>query len=209
MVVVVEVLDPLLAANVRRAVGRMPGVTVVVQERTTGRVGTDAHSSNRGQVRRVVVGQLEARNDGSVGDVPTIVDLLQQDIWAVVSTEPSSSKSLEVSLKEYVVQVGSGLCPLLADAVNEPFEVERILASMKFRPVPRVSRGARKSPLSAGETEILQRIAHGDKNREIARDLGFELQTVKNKVTMVLTKTQARSRTHAVAVALANGWITQ
>jgi DNA-binding NarL/FixJ family response regulator len=209
MAVVVEVLDPLLAANARRAVGRMPGVTVVVKERTPGRMGTDAPSSKGETVRRIIVGQQMARNDGVLGDIPTIVDLLQQGIWAVLSTEAAASKSLEASLKEYVVQVSSGLCPLLADAVNEPVEVERILASMKARSVPRVPTGAKKSPLSDGETEILQRIAHGDKNREIARDLGFELQTVKNKVTMVLTKTQARSRTHAVAVALANGWISQ
>ncbi|MDA0677369.1 MAG: LuxR C-terminal-related transcriptional regulator [Chloroflexi bacterium] len=209
MAVVVEVLDPSLAANTLRAVGNMPGVSVVVREKGAGRAVADAPASKGETLRRIIVGQPVARDDGSSGDAPTIVDLLQQGIWAVVSTESAASKSLEMSLKEYVEQVGSGLCPLLNDAVSEPVEVERILASMKARAVQRTPRGARKSPLSDGETEILQRVAHGDKNWEIARDLGFELQTVKNKVTMVLTKTQARSRTHAVAVALANGWITQ
>ena len=204
MAVVVEVHDPLLLARARRVVGRTPGVKVVLNGDPRG--GLEDAPSKTEAARRIIVGRA-ARADDSSDDSQATVELLRQGVWAVVLTEPDATRSLETSLKECVAKVGSGLCPLLSKAIDDPAEVEKILAAMKVRPVTRTQRGARKSPLSDGETQILQRIARGDKNREIALDLGFEVQTVKNKVTMVLTKTQARSRTHAVAVALANGWI--
>lgn len=205
MAVVVEVHDPLLLARARRVVGRTPGVKVVLNEDPRG--GMEGTPSKTEAARRIIVGRAPRAADDSSDDSQAIVELLRQGVWAVVLTEPDSTRSLETSLKECVAKVGSGLCPLLSKAIDDPAEVEKILAAMKVRSVTRTQRGARKSPLSDGETQILQRIARGDKNREIALDLGFEVQTVKNKVTMVLTKTQARSRTHAVAVALANGWI--
>jgi DNA-binding NarL/FixJ family response regulator len=206
MAVVVEVHDRLLAADVRRVLGRMPGVSVVVKENSPGRSGPGTPLAKGETLRRIIVGEPAAHLGRAKDESPTVVDMLQQGIWAVV---PSETGSIERTLKEYVVQVGSGLCPLLSSAVSDPNGVEKIVSAMRARPAPRVQRGAKRSPLSDGETDILQRIANGDKNREIAHELGFELQTVKNKVTIVLTKTQARSRTHAVAVALANGWISQ
>lgn len=63
------------------------------------------------------------------------------------------------------------------------------------------------SPLSRRETEILEYIAQGNSNKEIAYSLGICNQTVKNHVTSIMRKLAANDRTHAVVLALRRGLI--
>ena len=63
------------------------------------------------------------------------------------------------------------------------------------------------SPLSRRETEILEYIAQGNSNKEIAHALGICNQTVKNHVTSIMRKLAANDRTHAVVLALRHGLI--
>ena len=63
------------------------------------------------------------------------------------------------------------------------------------------------SPLSPRETEILEYIAQGNANKEIAYTLGICNQTVKNHVTSIMRKLAANDRTHAVVLALRYGLI--
>lgn len=58
------------------------------------------------------------------------------------------------------------------------------------------------SPLSNRELEILDYIAHGNANKQIALALGISNQTVKNHVTSIMRKLAANDRTHAVVLAL-------
>lgn len=62
-------------------------------------------------------------------------------------------------------------------------------------------------PLSAREMEILQQIARGLSNKEIARALGISRQTVKNHMTSILRKLSVSDRTQAALYALRHGWI--
>ena len=62
-------------------------------------------------------------------------------------------------------------------------------------------------PLSEREIEILRLIAHGASNREIAGTLFLAEGTVKNHVTNILGKLEARDRTHAALKARDNGLI--
>jgi len=61
--------------------------------------------------------------------------------------------------------------------------------------------------LSPCETRILAYIADGYSNEEIAETLGNQCQTIKNHVSAILDKLQAKNRTHAVAIALKRGEI--
>ncbi len=62
-------------------------------------------------------------------------------------------------------------------------------------------------PLSAREVEVLDHIARGNSNKEIARSLGISDQTVKNHITSILRKLAVNDRTEAVVYALRHGWI--
>jgi DNA-binding NarL/FixJ family response regulator len=61
---------------------------------------------------------------------------------------------------------------------------------------------AAKRRVTDRELEILQLLADGHENNEIARRLYISLETVKTHVRRLLKKLGARSRTHAVAIAL-------
>ena len=61
--------------------------------------------------------------------------------------------------------------------------------------------------ISGREVEILNFIARGNSNKQIARSLGISDQTVKNHITSILRKTQANDRTAAVVYGLQHGWI--
>ncbi|MBV8396512.1 MAG: helix-turn-helix transcriptional regulator, partial [Actinobacteria bacterium] len=56
--------------------------------------------------------------------------------------------------------------------------------------------------LTAREREILQLLADGMSNADVATKLFISQETVKSHVRHILTKLEADTRTHAVAIAL-------
>ena len=64
------------------------------------------------------------------------------------------------------------------------------------------------SQLSSQEIEILNYIAQGYLNKQIASELGIAVSTVKTHVTSILNKLNANDRTEAAVVAIKHGLIT-
>lgn len=62
-----------------------------------------------------------------------------------------------------------------------------------------------ESELTTRELQILSRIAEGEANKRIAALLGISEDTVKGHVSSILTKLNARDRTHAVTTAIRRG----
>jgi DNA-binding NarL/FixJ family response regulator len=62
--------------------------------------------------------------------------------------------------------------------------------------------GPAEHPLSEREREILQLLAEGFHTEEVARRIGLSVETVKSDTKRVISKLQADTRTHAVAIAL-------
>lgn len=63
-------------------------------------------------------------------------------------------------------------------------------------------------PLSPREIEILQLTSHGNSPKEIASKLFISIGTVRNHLTAITTKLNARTRVDAVRIAQDAGWIT-
>ncbi len=63
------------------------------------------------------------------------------------------------------------------------------------------------SPLSPRELEVLELVAAGRTNKEIALLLDISNQTVKNHVSSILRKLAVNDRTQAVVYAMRRGWI--
>ena len=61
--------------------------------------------------------------------------------------------------------------------------------------------------LTARETEVLQQLARGLQNKEIARELHITERTVKFHVSSLLAKLNAGNRTEAVTIALKRGLV--
>ena len=64
-----------------------------------------------------------------------------------------------------------------------------------------------EDPLTAREVEILQQVANGQKNRDIADRLCISEFTVKSHLKSILGKLGATGRTDAVAIGLRRGFI--
>ncbi len=67
------------------------------------------------------------------------------------------------------------------------------------------ARSHRGSGLSPREVEVLQMVAEGYSNKEIASHFGLTEHTVKNHLTGIMRKLGARDRAHAVVLALRQG----
>ncbi|MEV4892528.1 response regulator transcription factor [Nonomuraea sp. NPDC055795] len=65
-----------------------------------------------------------------------------------------------------------------------------------------------ENPLSAREIEILHLAAKGVEPEEIAATLHLSVGTVRNYLTKILTKLNARNRVHAIRIASDAGWIS-
>jgi DNA-binding NarL/FixJ family response regulator len=64
------------------------------------------------------------------------------------------------------------------------------------------------SPLTSRESFVLELMARGLSNKQIANQIGSSEQTIKNHVTSILRKLDANARTEAVVKAIKQGYIS-
>ena len=57
------------------------------------------------------------------------------------------------------------------------------------------------------QLEILSNVAKGRTNREIGEALGISERTVRNHMRAIMKRLASSDRTHAVVLAIGNGWI--
>ena len=63
------------------------------------------------------------------------------------------------------------------------------------------------SRLTAQEIKILELMAIGKENKEIAKEMFISVHTVKARVSIILKKLDAVNRTHAIYLATINNFI--
>jgi DNA-binding NarL/FixJ family response regulator len=119
------------------------------------------------------------------------------------------------ALKEGIAAGASGY--LLKDA--QPETLKQVLEAAVqgtriFQPGPLISASAQggagiAAGLTTQEAAILRLVAGGYSNKEIARSLGIAMGTVKNHISDMLRKLEARDRTHAVLKAIAGNMLSK
>ena len=62
-------------------------------------------------------------------------------------------------------------------------------------------------PVTDRQLEILTHVARGRTNRQIGEILGISEKTVRNHLRTISHKLSTSDRTHAVVLAIGNGWI--
>jgi two-component system NarL family response regulator len=101
---------------------------------------------------------------------------------------------------------------LLKDAMVEQLVAAIRTAASGKRVIPpdvatRLAEFTPRADLSAREQEVLQHVARGLGNKEIAQAIGRSAETVKAHLESIFQKLGARDRTHAVTIALQRGII--
>lgn len=112
-------------------------------------------------------------------------------------------------LVEAIRKVSQGEYLINDDVLSQPNLASRVLQSFR-----EMATGAEEDlrplepcPLSSREVEILEHIARGNSNKEIAKLLDISDQTVKNHITSILRKLEVNDRTAAVVYAIKQRWI--
>jgi two-component system response regulator DegU len=131
-------------------------------------------------------------------------------IFEALKAQASACLSKEITLEQLVDtvrRVARGEHP-----INESLVTHPILADQVLRQFQELSRQSETksviSPLTPREMEILEHIAQGKLNKQIAVQLEISEQTIKNHVTSILRKLNANARTEAVVLALRKGLIS-
>lgn len=119
-----------------------------------------------------------------------------------------ATKDVEADeLVTLIRRVARGEYLINENVLSRPFVASRVLD--QFRELSSIDSVAENvfSPLTPREIEILDSVAQGNSNKEIARILVISDQTVKNHITSILRKLAVNDRTQAVIYALKHGWI--
>jgi DNA-binding CsgD family transcriptional regulator len=97
--------------------------------------------------------------------------------------------------------------------ISEESRVERLLERLGAgKSMPRVLTApepADAPPLTRRETEVLNHVAAGLQNKEVAQKLHLSLATVRNHIHNILDKLGVHSKLEAVALSFRKGWIAR
>jgi DNA-binding NarL/FixJ family response regulator len=91
------------------------------------------------------------------------------------------------------------------DALLSPSITRRVIDRMAQQPTPDLADQTKLSELTPREREVLQLIARGLSNREIAKELVVEESTIRTHVKGILTKLDLRDRVQIVIFAYETG----
>ena len=93
------------------------------------------------------------------------------------------------------------------DSLLSPSVTRTVIDRMARSPQPDAAAGRRLRELTPRERDVLERIARGKSNAEIALELVVEESTVKTHVKRILAKLELRDRIQAVILAYESGII--
>ena len=91
------------------------------------------------------------------------------------------------------------------DSLLSPSVTSRVIERMAGQPQPDAARDPRLDELTPRETEVLELVARGLSNAEIAAELVIEESTVKTHLKRLLAKLRVRDRVQAVIFAYETG----
>lgn len=104
-----------------------------------------------------------------------------------------------VNVIQMVCEGAAWLDPAIARVVLSKFSIEET--------TPEKSKEKSYSPLTDRELQVLQLLADGCNNQEIADELSLSQHTIKTHVGNILHKLSVDDRTQAVVKALREGWV--
>jgi DNA-binding NarL/FixJ family response regulator len=197
----VAVVAPSLALRVglREVLGHLSQIEVAAESAQI----DDAPLNDADVLVLASAGELHAFEGGALppvlllADEPGDVQALQRTnlpAWGVLPLNASEDE-LEAALRALHEGLWVGSPALLRDLLRRPFSVEVADSS----PLP--------DPLTGREIEVLQRMAQGRANKQIALELGISEHTVKFHLSSLYAKLGVTSRTEAVRAGARRGLV--
>ncbi len=146
----------------------------------------------------------------NVGVIVLTSSLSDDQLFQALKTQVAAYLSKEINgdhLADMVRRVARGGHPIHEGLSSRPEVAERILH--QFQELSgKMEAETLIAPLTARETEILNYVAQGYGNKQIAATLNISEQTIKNHIASIMLKLNANDRTQAVVRALQKGLIS-
>ena len=131
-------------------------------------------------------------------------------LFQALKAQAAAYLSKEVTAENLIStvrRVANGEHPINESLTTQPNVAHKVLQQFQELTMQSESEDL-ISPLTARETEILDHVAQGYLNKQIAVVLGISEQTIKNHITSILRKLNANARTEAVVVGIKQGLIS-
>jgi DNA-binding NarL/FixJ family response regulator len=135
-------------------------------------------------------------------DDAQLFQALKAQAVAYLSKEVTADELVDI-----IRRVARGEHPINENLTTRPKLAEQVLQQFQELSWRSEAEGF-IAPLTPREKEILNYIAQGYLNKQIAAELEISEQTIKNHVTSILRKLNANARTEAVVVAIKQGLIS-
>jgi two-component system NarL family response regulator len=210
--------QPLFQEGIRQTLFKMGDVQIMGQSKVT-----DKTLVIEVMPPDVVILDIDAPSDSGLGlalrlkqlipnlGVITLTSFPSDDqLFQALETQVSAYLSKEISdeqLASMVRRVAIGENPIQEILSKQPKVAGKILR--QFQKLSGKTEVETLVPtLTSRETEILNHIAQGFSNKQIAAKLSISEQTTKNHVASIMLKLNANARTQAVVIAVQKGLIS-
>jgi two-component system response regulator DegU len=209
----------LFRQGVRHSLSGMSGIEVISEAEAD----DDAMSTVENLLPDVVMVDIDTPSDGglklarlirqrlpNIGVIVLTSTPEDDQLFQAIKAQASAYLNKDITadeLADTVKRTAKGEHPINESFVSHPRVAEQVLHH--FRELP-LGQGAESivSPVTAREQEILNYMAKGYLNKQIALALDISEQTVKNHVTSILRKLNANARTQAVVEAIKHGLVS-
>jgi len=111
-------------------------------------------------------------------------------------------------LVDIIRRASRGEYPINDIVITNPKIAERVIKQFQEMASLGLVKEKVAAPLTQRELQILDCIANGGSNKQVAHTLGISEQTIKNHVSAILRKLNVNDRAHAVAMAIRNQWVS-
>ena len=192
---------PLLRYGVAALIGAEPDMELVAQAST----GREAIEQFRRHQPDVTLMDLQMPGMNGIEAIIAIRSEFPNARIIVVTTysgDVQVTRALKAGARAYILK--GNLAGELLETIRAVHAGQRRIPT---EVAAEVAEHAGEEGLSEREIEVLRLIACGNANKEIGAQLSITEETVKSRVSSILSKLGAKDRTHAVTIGLKRGII--
>ncbi|MEZ2419128.1 response regulator [Luteibacter sp. RCC_6_2] len=192
---------PLFRAGVVAMLSSDPGM-VVAGEADTGRSAIEAFKTLRPDVALVDLMLPDLSGDQVIVAIRKIDPLARVVVLTTYAGDASARRALAAGAQGYLLK--TSLADDLVSTVRSVYAGEQRVSSEVAQ---QLAEHSADECLTEREIAVLRGVGAGLSNKQIARQLGLSPETVKEYLSNAMGKLHASNRAHALAIALARGFL--
>jgi DNA-binding NarL/FixJ family response regulator len=192
---------PMLREGIAAAIARQPDM-VLVGEAVDGRAALEAFRTTRPDITLMDLQMPDMNGVEAIAAIRAEFPAARIIVLSTYKGDVQALRALKAGASGYLLK--SALRKEMMDAIRTVFAGR---PSIPAEVAMQIAQHAAADALTEREVEVLQCVARGAANKEVAFRLQISEETVKMHMKHILEKLAATDRTHAVTIALGRGII--